>query len=333
MFSISAQTVGVIVRLEKENFQVLNMHGKVVQVKPQAVQKKKENRRAMALDSDQNTIQVKDILKVIDGPHSGRQGEIKHLFRNSAFLFSKMVLENGGIFVCKTRHLVLPGSNGKTASSATAQALSQGFMSPRLSSPAHSSGNGKVAGRGTSNASASNVRGGFGGRGRGRGRGNHVSRDRGLIGQTIRIVKGPYKGHVGIVKDATEATCRVELHSRSQTIIVDRSRVDVVGAPSKSGYTLLGNRTPSLSSQTPMYGAKTPMYGAQTPQYDGSRTPNYGSMTPLHDGSATPGRASAWDPSITNTPRNSDFEDYSFNDSAPSPAYDPSNSLGYQKRK
>ena len=66
----SAQTVGVIVRLEKENFQVLNMHGKLVHVKPQAVHKKKENRRAMALDSEQSTIQVKDIVKVIDGPHS-----------------------------------------------------------------------------------------------------------------------------------------------------------------------------------------------------------------------------------------------------------------------
>lgn len=66
----SAQTVAVIVRLEKENFQVLNMHGKLVHVKPQAVHKKKENRRAMALDSEQNTIQVKDVVKVIDGPHS-----------------------------------------------------------------------------------------------------------------------------------------------------------------------------------------------------------------------------------------------------------------------
>ena len=62
--------MGVIVRLEKENFQVLNMHGKLVHVRPQAVHKKKENRRAMALDSEQNTIQVKDIVKVIDGPHS-----------------------------------------------------------------------------------------------------------------------------------------------------------------------------------------------------------------------------------------------------------------------
>lgn len=66
----SPQTVGVIVRLERDNFHVLSMHDKVVQAKPQALQKKKELRRAVALDSDENNIQVKDIVDVIDGLHS-----------------------------------------------------------------------------------------------------------------------------------------------------------------------------------------------------------------------------------------------------------------------
>ena len=39
----------------------------------------------------------------------GRDGEIKHLYRNFAFLHSRMYLDNGGIFVCKTRHLQLAG--------------------------------------------------------------------------------------------------------------------------------------------------------------------------------------------------------------------------------
>jgi len=50
-------------------------------------------------------------------------------------------------------------------------------MSPRLSSPAHpSSGEGMA------------------GAGRGRGRGGEDRRNTGLIGQTVRIVQGPYKG-------------------------------------------------------------------------------------------------------------------------------------------
>ena len=41
------------------------MHGKVVSVRPQALQRRKENRTATALDSEQNAIQRKDIVKVI----------------------------------------------------------------------------------------------------------------------------------------------------------------------------------------------------------------------------------------------------------------------------
>ncbi|XP_011871311.1 PREDICTED: transcription elongation factor SPT5-like, partial [Vollenhovia emeryi] len=141
--------------------------------------------------------------------------------------------------------------------------------------------------------------GGGGGRGRGRG-GGGARRDREVIGNTIKITGGPYKGNVGIVKDATETTARVELHSTCQTISVDLSRIANVGVPIKDGG--------CSYNRTPAYGA-----GGQTPLYeDGSRTPHYGSMTPSHDGSRTPGQSDAWDPSVTNTPaRTNDFDGYS----------------------
>ena len=102
MVQIDVQTVGVIVQIQKETFQVLNMHGKVVSMRAAALQKKREKKAAAALDSEQNAIQTKDVVKVIDGPHSGRQGEIRHVFRNFAFLHSRMMMDN----LCKCRHLV-----------------------------------------------------------------------------------------------------------------------------------------------------------------------------------------------------------------------------------
>lgn len=313
---LDPQTVGVIVRLEKENFHILNMHGNVVKVKHQSVSKKKDTRRAVALDSEQNQIQVRDIVKVIDGPHSGRQGEIKHVYRGFAFLHSRMMLENGGIFVCKTRHLVLAGS---TRQSSTPAVAGYSPTSPRISSPMHPSG--------TGGRSPGFGGGGPGGFGRGRGR-----RDSELIGETVKITHGPYKGHIGIVKDATESTARVELHSKCQTISVDRTRLAVVGGPNKGGLSSY-SRTPMYGSQTPMYGSgsRTPMYGSQTPQYEaGSRTPHYGSQTPVHDGSRTPSHGGAWDPSNANTPaRSGDFEDYHFDEPSPSPTYNPA-TPGYQ---
>ena len=62
--------MGVIVRLERESFQVLNNDGKTVHVKHQSISKKKDSRHAVALDSDNNNLQVKDVVKVIDGAHA-----------------------------------------------------------------------------------------------------------------------------------------------------------------------------------------------------------------------------------------------------------------------
>ena len=44
-------------------FQIMN-------VKPQSITRKKDTRRAVALDSENNNVATKDIVKVIDGPHS-----------------------------------------------------------------------------------------------------------------------------------------------------------------------------------------------------------------------------------------------------------------------
>lgn len=190
-------------------------------------------------------------------------------------------------------------------------------MSPRIQSPMHPSGN--------------RNRGGGGGRG-GRGGGNRVTRDREILGKTIKITGGPYKGAVGIIKDATESTARVELHSSCQTISVDRNHISVVGVPAKDGSASVIGRTPSGRTpnvfNTPIYtGSKTPVHGSQTPQYhmDGSRTP-YGAMTPLQDGSMTP-RHGSWNPSST-PPRSNDYIEYadaspSFTPSTPHTPYAP----------
>lgn len=58
---------------------------------------------------------------------------------------------------------------------------------------------------------------------------NNVRRDTSLIGKTVRISQGPYKGYVGIVKDATETTCKIELHTKCQTITVDKNRIAELG--------------------------------------------------------------------------------------------------------
>ncbi|KAF3909226.1 hypothetical protein ABW20_dc0103409 [Dactylellina cionopaga] len=146
-------------------------------------------------------------------------------------------------------------------------------------------------------------------------------RDR-ILGQTVHVRQGPYKGLLGIVKDATDTTARVELHTKSKTITIDKTKLGFKegstgrilsyaefvqpkkgfgGAPSYSsssgGSAWSGSRTPAGAGS--MAGSRTPAgahgaSGGRTPAWagggDGGRTPAWasGSKTPAYnDGSRT----------------------------------------------
>ena len=65
-----ADKVGVVIRIEKERLHVLNTDGKVQVVPVQSVTKRKVHRNATALDSQNNNLNVGDMVNVVDGPHA-----------------------------------------------------------------------------------------------------------------------------------------------------------------------------------------------------------------------------------------------------------------------
>lgn len=292
LVQLDLQTVGVIVRLGRDNFQLLSMHGNVIDLKPTALQKRRENQNTIALDSNSNVIRRRDFVTVMDGQHCGRDGQIRHLYRNFAFVYSRLYTENAGIFACKTSHMKLT-RGGNISGIGVGGSPMVGFMSPRIQ------GGGR--GRG-------GHRGGYGG----------VSRDREILGKCIKITGGSYKGSIGCVRDATDSTARVELHSSCQTISVDRNHIAVVGAPNKNGSVTSYGRTPIRTPPSP--------YGYKTPQYEigaGCRTP-YGSMSPSLEGNISP--RTGWD-STTSSAQNSDCDPsspaYSVNSLNSSSTYAP----------
>lgn len=274
LVSLDPQTVGVIVRLEKESLQILTQNGQVRPYKSQAVTKKSEsNKKAVALDKDNNPMQVKDQVTVADGPHRGKTADIKHIYRSWVFLHSRAVMENGGMFVCKARLLQVVGStaNRSLTTGFAAPNMNAGFMSPRIQSPHHPSANRNDPGGNSIPANA------FGGRDR---------QSAALIGKTIRIVKGSYKGHIGIVKDAIQTNARVELHSDCRTITVSMRNIKLADGgtiPESSMGMIYSQR------QTPAYTAATPSHGGRTPSHAGLQTPMHdGSQTPMHNTGQTP---------------------------------------------
>ena len=306
LVQVDPQTVGVIVRIERDAYRVLTHYDKVQAAKQQAVQKK-NTKRAVTLDKFNNSLSAGDLVKIGDGPRKGSQGEVKHIYRHFVFVQIHQYFENAGYAVVRAKGCELVGGQNKSVSTMGTPRQSprsqmggaMSLQSPRLSPFSSPRGRG----------------GGGGGGGVGRG-GGAYARDVKLIGQTVRITVGAYKNHIGIVKDATEALARVELHSSPLTINVDKTHLSVV-SDQKSGSQTVAH-TPMFGLQTPMHGSTTPRWGA-TPMHHGARTPMhgnmtpdvgsrtpYGSETPLHDPSRTP---SAWDPSNA-TPRH-DFG-YSF---------------------
>lgn len=69
MYQFSHETVGVIVRLEREIIQVLDMHGKVLFAKSASLAKRKMHPYSVALDANQNQIRRNDIVKVMMKGH------------------------------------------------------------------------------------------------------------------------------------------------------------------------------------------------------------------------------------------------------------------------
>ena len=232
----------------------------------------------------------------------------------------KSYTENGGIFASRTRLLNLVGStrpfDALFSNHSVPGSTGYGLASPRAPmSPSHPfSGGGGDAGGGDAGGGGAKQQQRSGGGWGALGRDQH-QRDNTMLGKTVRITQGEFKGYMGIVKDSTETTVRVELHSNPKTILLDRAKVMSVDAPARAPGSMHA-KTPGGTSvyggKTPFYtgygaGGRTPMYGAggMTPMHDGSRTPAYeGGRTPRPEGSMTP---AAWDGSSTPA-RHTDYD-------------------------
>eukprot|EP00546_Thalassionema_frauenfeldii_P004555 CAMPEP_0178917180 /NCGR_PEP_ID=MMETSP0786-20121207/13100_1 /TAXON_ID=186022 /ORGANISM="Thalassionema frauenfeldii, Strain CCMP 1798" /LENGTH=1094 /DNA_ID=CAMNT_0020590695 /DNA_START=80 /DNA_END=3364 /DNA_ORIENTATION=- len=242
----SSNEVGVIVRVGREDFTVINNHGIIREVRPEELRGKKNqaSNRAIAVDVQGNQIRVGDQVSVTEGPHKGKQATIKRMSRTQLFLYSQTRTDNAGIFVVRSRSCMLSGSRTQRGS-----------------------------GQGDPGASPVTPRGQPGGGAGGR------KREDALIGKSVRIQAGQWKGYIGTVADATATHVQVELHSRLKKVMVVRERVVVAGDkygstedPSRNNQQPSNEMTPSTpfiaGRATPMHGGATPMHGGATPMHD-----------------------------------------------------------------
>ncbi|OON21811.1 Supt5 repeat protein, partial [Opisthorchis viverrini] len=278
LVQVDPQTVGVVVNVEPEQVSVLTCFGKVVNLKSNTALRRLNTQRrrpAQAMDRNGNLIQVKQTVRLLEKPHCGLIGEVKHLYRSWAFIYSRTHLENAGLVVAQTRQLAVLNS---TQNAPEQQKAVNDF---RTITPLNG---------------ARNV--GF--EHDGRGRGDRMERK--LIGKTARIVKGTLKGLLGIICDATPTHVVLELHSQFKKVPVARENMALLDSGGHIMDTQYGATTPRV---TPMREMRTPQlaYGAQTP-HAASTTPR-GDSTPLpsafNAGLATPKLSNLDDPMTPNS--------------------------------
>ncbi|KAJ8098268.1 hypothetical protein POJ06DRAFT_258994 [Lipomyces tetrasporus] len=283
LVQLSANNVACIIKVERDAFRVLDINGAAQTILPSAITMKVDNKFSFATDRNGSEIRVGDTVKETDG--EGRQGVILHIYRTYAFLHDRSQNENAGVSLVRTRNVTaIAAKGGRITGSSNGPDLTK--MNPRM----------QIGGEQQGMLPPTIPRQG--------------GRDR-TIGQTVKVRQGPYKGLLGIVKDATDAVARIELHSKSKIISIEKTKLGFVDSR--------GNKTISYEEfVTPkkfLNGNVSPM-----PQYQGGTTPSWlGGQTPARtpawatsgdsNGGRTPawaaqdgGRTPAWSASSSRTP-------------------------------
>lgn len=261
----SSSTVAVVIKVDRESLKVLDQIGAVRTLLPSQISNKIERRRfAVATDKDGTEIRNDDTVREVAGEQ--RSGLILHVHRVYLFLLNRQQVENSGVFVVRNSAVLTVAAKGGRA---TGPDLTK--MNPALG-----------RGPGASAAGAMPPPRTFG-------------RDR-LIGKTVIIRKGPWKGLLGIVKDTTENQARIELHTKNKIITVSKDVLTIKDPI--TGASIEVNKFGRPAGGAPFagrggYGGNTPNRGADG--WDGSRTPAMasGGKTPawgaFNSGNRTPG--------------------------------------------
>jgi transcription elongation factor SPT5 len=281
---ISPTELGVVVKVEKGMLSILNQFGVVVKLTPSQIRSKRDSSvKAVTSDISGKPISAGDTVYVMEqGSDVKKPGTILHIYRTAVFVHSGQVLENNGILVARNTALsLISGKQGNASTTAAAGQAMNPYLRP-----------GMLGARAPPGQSMGGARGG--------GPGPF------LMNKTVCIKQGPHKGLVGIVKDTTETTATVELHSKNKKVSVPLSILryedgqgtrqfrDLEDAFSMGGPSSFG--TPGMGMGPAMSAGSGGMrmedrflaYGNSAP----SSVQSAGAMTPMHGAG---GRTPAWD--------------------------------------
>ena len=265
------QLRGCIVKIGREKLTVLLQGGAVETCVPADLMfghRNQESKRSVALDAQKQAVTVNDSIEVKEGEFKGYRGSVKHVSRNFLFVKCAQQMDLAGIICITSNQCTLQGVRSNRDLS-------------KLSMGAINSSGPSLAMRNTN-----------------RGRRGRVDVKHPLHKATVRVTRGQWKGHVGMVKRHTDTHVEVEIHARHKTIQLEMECVKKVGNSegriSSLGQPRFGGSFGAPSSGVGTFGQVVATPGAN--DYDPNQA---GGATPL-DGGVTPG--GAWDADAFATP-------------------------------
>ncbi|GLJ49926.1 hypothetical protein SUGI_1061450 [Cryptomeria japonica] len=264
---LDRNSFGVIISVENDGFQILKAvpeRTEVVGVKLRDIGRKIFDRNFKANDQYRNTVGLKDVMKILEGPFKGKQGPIEHINRGIVFIRDPHCLENGGFICARAASCVAVGGMHHQT-----QSVNPNTFTTFRSFGASQYGNRPMRGR-------------YGGRGR--------ERQDPLVGKMVKIRLGGYKGYRGRVLGVEGHNVRIELESQMKVVTVSRDHlIDPFMDTTNTNH---GN-------ETPMHRLQTPMRPYMIPSCDSGFDPL---ATPMRDGMRTPVIDRAWNANENGTP-------------------------------
>ncbi|KAF2021777.1 transcription elongation factor Spt5 [Aaosphaeria arxii CBS 175.79] len=257
LVQIDAATVGCVIKVDREILRVLDQNANVRNILHTQVSTiVGRNRNAVATDRDGAEIRNDDTVKEHGG--EGRQGKVIYIHRGLLFVQNREILENGGLFVVR-------GQNVTTMAAKSGRAQASGPDLSKLNPGMQPQG---------PNAGAMPPP-------------RSMGRDK-MIGKTIVIRKGPYKGLLGIVKDTNGSDARIELHTKNKQITIKRELLTIKDPLTGQSMDYGGGKFPNRS--------RGGGYPGATPNHNSGRTPGWGSKRDGPSWGATPsgGRTPGW---------------------------------------
>ncbi|KAL7673959.1 hypothetical protein ACOME3_000242 [Neoechinorhynchus agilis] len=232
MVTVSGNQFGALVGIQGNTFSVLMSSGfgkDAVSTFPRsAVRIRPQRGDPCCKDHLNQTVRIGDQVKLLcEGSHRGRVGVVKHIIRTSVFIHNPEIASNtAGMVMIDASELAVASDESKDESDdETFGAFNllqkspgsnhydleeRGFMS-RMRSLQQRRRSGALR----------NARGNRSTRGSAR----FSGRDYKLIGKTVRVVTGQFKGQLGMVKDANCDIAHVEIQTLYQTLPFKRHEV------------------------------------------------------------------------------------------------------------